>query len=244
MTSVVLPIEPKKIIAIRSKNNQAMFLTRTHLHHVSSSPHPPLDLSSYPQPLQLLSDGALLYLSTTDTHMKLFSVLSPSFTPLLLYQVPFSHHSRVTGFLFDEAKHALYLNYANTVIVRHLTLNKASSAKLAAETVFSLKPSCRNVIATFDVAHIDADTSMMCVMVGPSDICVIRLNHSAKTYKQAEIDLREIGGGWAGEGPPLVFFEGDRIRMVNSKGKYRLLKFLGSCLILNLDHETLTVKSS
>ena len=99
-----------------------MFLTRTQLHKVSSSPHPPHDLSSYPQPLQLLSDGALLYLSPTDSYMQLFSVQSPSFTPHLLYQVPFSHHSRVTGFLFDEAKHALYLNYANTVIVRHLTL--------------------------------------------------------------------------------------------------------------------------
>ena len=127
--------------------------------------------------------------------------------------------------------------------MRHLTLNKVSTAKPAAETVFSLKPSCRNVIATFDVTHIDADTSMMCVMVGPSDICVIRLNHSAKTYKQAEIDLRELGGGWNREGP-LVFVEGERVRMVNSKGKYRLLKFLGSCLILNLDHETLTVTSS
>ena len=65
---------------------------------------------------------------------------------------------------------------------------------------------------------------MMGVMVGPSDICVIRLNHSVKTYKQAEIDLREVGGGWFGEGP-LVFIEGERVRMVNSKGKYRLLKF-------------------
>ena len=41
-----------------------------------------------------------------------------------------------------------------------------------------------------------------------------------------------------------MFVEGERVQMVNSKGKYRLLKFLGSCLILNLDHETLTVKSS
>jgi hypothetical protein len=185
----------------------------------------------------------VLYLSSTDTHINLFSILPSSSTSNLLYQVPFAHHSTVTGFLFDEAKHALYLNYANTLIVRHLTQNKAATAKVAAETVFSLKPSCRNVIATFDVAHMDADTSMMCVMVGTSDICVIRLNHSAKTYKQAEIDLREVGGGWIGEGP-LVFVEGQRVRMINSKGKYRLLKFLGSCLILNLDHETLTVKSS
>ena len=175
--------------------------------------------------------------------MNLHSILPSSSYSQLLYQVPFSHHSTVTGFLFDEAKHALYLNYANTLIVRHLTLNKASGAKVAGETVFSLKPSCKNVIATFDVAHMDEDTSMMCVMVGQSDICVIRLNHSAKTFKQAEIDLREVGSGWIGESP-LIFVESGRIRMVNSKGKHRLLKFLGTCLILTLDHETLLVKSS
>lgn len=51
------------------------------------------------------------------------------------------------------------------------------------ETVFSLKPSCRSVIAKFEVFSYDQSISIMAVMVGSSDLCVMKLNHRAKTFK-------------------------------------------------------------
>ena len=32
----------------------------------------------------------------------------------------------------------------------------------------------------------------MCVMVGEADLCIMKLNHKNKTFKQAELDLQSI----------------------------------------------------
>jgi hypothetical protein len=71
------------------------------------------------------------------------------------------------------------------LIVRHVESKPA-------ETVFSLKPSCRHLISKFEVFSIDVNTSLMAVMVGASDICVMRLNHQMKTFKQIELDLKKV----------------------------------------------------
>jgi len=53
--------------------------------------------------------------------------------------------SQVTGFLYDELKDALYLEYAHTVVVRW-DLAKDSAVP---ETVFSVKNTCSKLISGF-----------------------------------------------------------------------------------------------
>ncbi len=104
----------------------------------------------------------------------------------------------MTGFIFDDSKSALYIMYASTVIVRHVIGGEIRPA----ETVFSLKPTCRNVISKFEVFSLssDPDISLLCVMVGDRDLCVMKLNHMSKTFKQAEIDLLSIEETFKGQG--------------------------------------------
>lgn len=102
----------------------------------------------------------------------------------------YSQKAKVTGFTYDDSKSALYIMYASTVIVRHVIGGEIRPA----ETVFSLKPTCRNLISRFQVFSLscDPDISLLCVMVGDRDLCIMKLNHLSKTFKQAEIDLQSL----------------------------------------------------